>query len=156
MWLSFMVHLCEIMIFLGNFFHFFKILIFWIVRGVKGGKKMSKMWKKIMCCTPYLKKHSSNMIFIYGTHVGNDNIYGHFFNFFKILIFWVVRGRGVKGRKLSKMRKNCVWCTPYLKKHTSYDFHLWYTSVYLWAVFWFFKILTFWVVRRVGGGGGVQ
>ena len=25
------------------------------------------------------------------------------------------------------MRKNPVSCTPYLRNHTSYDFHLWYT-----------------------------
>ena len=27
------------------------------------------------------------------------------------------------------MTKNYVSCTPYLRKHTSYDRHLWYTSV---------------------------
>ena len=34
-----------------------------------------------------------------------------------------------KGKKLSKMIKNSVCCTPYLKNHTLYDCHLWYTFV---------------------------
>ena len=35
-WLSFMVHLCKIIISPGVFFIFFLILIFWVFRGVKG------------------------------------------------------------------------------------------------------------------------
>ena len=35
---------------------------------------------------------------------------------------------GYKGKKWSKMRKKYVCHIPHLKKHTSYDFHLWYTK----------------------------
>ena len=37
-WLSFMVHLCKLMISLGFFFFFFKILVLWVVWKVKGQK----------------------------------------------------------------------------------------------------------------------
>ena len=51
-----------------------------------------------------------------------------FFHFFKILIFQVVRGS--KGKKTrSKMTKSYVHCALYLRNHTSYDLHLWYTCV---------------------------
>ena len=51
----------------------------------------------------------------------------HFFHFFKILVFWVVSG--VKGKKWPKMTKNYDCHASYLRKHTSYDCHLWYTGV---------------------------
>ena len=35
-WSSFMVHVCKMIIFPGMLFHFFKILITWVVRGLKG------------------------------------------------------------------------------------------------------------------------
>ena len=37
-WLPFMVHLCKMIISLGGFSIFVKILFFWVVRGVKGQK----------------------------------------------------------------------------------------------------------------------
>ena len=37
-WLSFMLHLCKMIISPGSFSIFFKILIFWVARGVKGQK----------------------------------------------------------------------------------------------------------------------
>ena len=53
------------------------------------------------------------------------------------------------------MKKKIVCCTPYLRNHASYDFHLWYTYVkwkYLWAIFFhFFKILIFQIVRWIKG-----
>ena len=63
----------------------------------------------------------------------------------------------VKMAKYSpKMTKKLVCPTPYLRNHTSYDCHLWYTSVkwwYLQILFFFhsFKILIFWVAGRVKG-----
>ena len=48
------------------------------------------------------------------------------------------------------MAKNSVCCALYLKKHTSYDCHLWYTCV-KWALFHFFKILIFLVVMGKKG-----
>ena len=85
------------------FFHFFKIVIFWVVRGVKGQKKVQKDKKFCPLCSilqePYI------MIVIYGAHVWN-NIFRCFFHFFKILIFWVVRG--VKGQKeVQNDKKSC-------------------------------------------------
>ena len=46
----------------------------------------------------YLRFISQVSYFIYVTRVWNDNAYRSFFHFFKILIFWVVRG--VKGQKI--------------------------------------------------------
>ena len=45
-WFSFMVHVCKMIISPGFLFHFFKILIFWVVMEVKG-QKMVKNDKKI-------------------------------------------------------------------------------------------------------------
>ena len=74
-----------------------------------------------------------------------------FHSFFQNLdFFWVVSE--VKGQKMSKMTNDSVFHAPYLRNHTSYDCHLWYTSVkwqYLQTFFHFFKIFIFWVVRRV-------
>ena len=38
-----------------TFVHFFEILIFWVVRGVKGLKVAQNKKKKIMCHEPYLR-----------------------------------------------------------------------------------------------------
>ena len=64
-WLSFVVHLCEIMIFPG-IFSFFKILIFCVVGGVKG-EKMVQNEKKIMYFVVHTSKNIHHIIFIYGT-----------------------------------------------------------------------------------------
>ena len=71
-----------------SFFHFFKILIFWIVRRVKG-QKITQNDKKILSVIMIYQKPYI-MIVICGTSSG-------IFYFFKILIFWVVRR--VKGQK---------------------------------------------------------
>ena len=51
------------------------------------------------------------------------------------------------------MTKHFVCCSSYLRNHTSYDCHLWYTCVKWWYLkvvfFHFFKILIFWVVSVV-------
>ena len=62
---------------------------------------------------------------IYGTHVSNDNISRRSFYFLKMLIFRVLRR--VKGQERVQMTKNSVRHAPYLRNHTSYDCHLWYT-----------------------------
>ena len=56
-WSSFMVHMCKRIISPG-FLHFFQILIFWVSSKVKE-QKWSKMTKKCVCHTPYLRKHTS-------------------------------------------------------------------------------------------------
>ena len=79
------------------FFHFFKILIFWIVNGIKG-QKMAQNDKKF-CLSCFISQELYIIwIFIYGTVVWNDTISRCFLNFFKILIFQVVRE--VKGQKI--------------------------------------------------------
>ena len=52
------------------------------------------------------------------------------------------------------MRKNSVCHAPYLRSHTWYDFHLWYSCLKdntSWSFFHFFKILIFRVVKWVKG-----
>ena len=41
-----------------GFLHLFKILIFWVVKVVKG-QKLVQNDKKTVCCTPYLRNHTS-------------------------------------------------------------------------------------------------
>ena len=82
-----------------------------------------------------------------------------FFQLFKILIFRVVRE--VKWQKQSKMTKNSVRHASYLRNHTSYDCHLWYTCVCKMMIFpggffQFLKIFIFRVVRGVKGQKIVQ
>ena len=110
-------------------------------------------WQKIVCCTPYLGKHTSY-----------DCVYSWtslkwwasrcFFHFFKILVFWIVRGGkgggrwGVKRQKMAQNdKKNSVWL------FTSYDCGFWYICVKWWYLqqfsfvfskfwfFWFFKVI---------------
>ena len=52
--LWFLVHMCKMMTSPDFFFHFFKILIFWIVRGIKGQKwpKMTKNDVHLSMYTP--------------------------------------------------------------------------------------------------------
>ena len=48
------------------------------------------------------------MVVINGTHAQNDNTSRLFFQFFKILIFWDVRGGWVKGQKTAQDHKKSV------------------------------------------------
>ena len=63
-WFSFMAHMCKMMIspgisfFFFFFFHFNKILICQVVSRLKGQKR-PKMTKNSICCTTYLRNHSS-------------------------------------------------------------------------------------------------
>ena len=50
--------------------------------------------------------------------------------------------------------KYSVCHAPYLRNHTSYDFHLWYLDVSISSFFHFFNILIFRVV--LGGGKGAK
>ena len=64
-WMSFMVHLCKMIISPGVFFIFFKIMIFLVVRWVKGQKNEPK-WPKVL----------SFMLDISGTMHYTNVIYG--------------------------------------------------------------------------------
>ena len=83
-WSSFLVHLCKMMISLSIFFHFFKILIFGIVSGLKG-QKIPKMPQNSVCRASYRRNHLLYDCHLWYTSV-NDDITRHFFHFFKILI----------------------------------------------------------------------
>ena len=64
-----------------GFFSFFVILIFWVVKGVKG-QKMVQNDKKILSVVLHISGTIHHMIFIYGTHKENGNISVHFFFFY--------------------------------------------------------------------------
>ena len=63
-WLSFVVQMCKIIISPGAFFNV-KILIFQVVKGLKG-QKMSQNVENLF---PYISGTIYHMIYIYGTHV---------------------------------------------------------------------------------------
>ena len=67
------------------------------------------------------------MIFIYGTHVQNN--ISRIFLFFQTFDF--LGYRGVKGQKIAQNdKKLCLlYLISQLRDHTSYDYHLWSTSV---------------------------
>ena len=97
------------------FFHFFRILIFWVASGKKG-----KKWPKMTT--------NCHITYCHLWYTFVKMISPLFFFFFQIWIFWVVRRRG-GSKKWSKMTKNYVSRAPYLRSHTLYDCHLWYTRV---------------------------
>ena len=124
-WSWFLIHLCKIAI---SPCIFFKILIFWFVMGVKRTKNGPK-WQKIMLITLHISETIQNMIVIYWAHKQNDNFSWCFFvfHFSKFWFFWI--GRGLSGKKWSRITKNPVFQAPNLRNHLSYDCHLWYTGV---------------------------
>ena len=63
----FMVLMCKMIISPGALFHFFKTLIFWVVRGVK--RKNSPKWQKIMSAVLDISGTMHHMIVIWHTHV---------------------------------------------------------------------------------------
>ena len=86
------------------------------------------MTKNYVCLTPYLSKHTSyDHVFV--ALVQNDDTSGCFFYFFKMLVFWVVRGVGSKRLKKGPKWRKEVCLIPYLRNSTSYDFRFWYTCV---------------------------
>ena len=102
-WLSFVVHMCKMMISPGVFFfHFLKILIFLVVSGVKG-QKMALNDKNV--CPSHSISHEPYLIWLWFlVHICKIIVSSNFFHFFKILIFVFFRGRGrgVKGQKMTQ------------------------------------------------------
>ena len=126
-WLSFIVNLCRMIISPGFFFLFSKILIFWVVRETKGQKVVQN--DKKFCLLRSISQEPYLMWLSFMVHMCKMIISpGVFFHFFKILIFRIVReGKGQK--TVQNNKKFCPSHAPYLRNHTSHDFHLWYTSV---------------------------
>ena len=122
-WLSFMAHICKMIISPGDFFIFSN---FWILRllGWWKGKKWFKTNKKF--CIRLHSSGTSNNCHLWDRF---KIIYLDVFSFFfKILIFGVVSGvKGQKGKKWSKITKFCV--ALHMWNHTSYECYFWYTFV---------------------------
>ena len=143
MWFSYMVHLFEIMISLGVF-SFFQNFDFWSCCGGKSAKNRPKS----LSCPIFQEPHIIQLSFV--VHKCKMIVSLAFLSFFQNLDFsscwW-----GKKAKNGSK-KKIFFFCHAlYLKNHTFYDHHLWYTTVnsYFQAFFRFFKLLIFWVVGKV-------
>ena len=87
-WLSFLVHICKMVISPGVFFcHFFKILILLIVCGVKG-QWMTKN-DKILCLSHPVSEEPYIIWLWFLVHKSKVVISpAKFFYLFKVLIFW--------------------------------------------------------------------
>ena len=97
--------------------YFLKVLILWVVSGVKR-QKISQN-EKNFCLSHSLSEESFFIIFSFIVDMCKMiKSQGIFFILliFKILIFRVVRG--VKGEKKAKMTKKYVSLTPYLRNRT--------------------------------------
>ena len=111
------------------------------------------MTKNSVCCTPYLRNHTSYELSFMIQMCKMIVSLGVFFNF-KILIFQVFRG--LKGQKWPKMTKFSLCHTSHFRNHISYDLHLWYTCIYKRIMYpciffdFFFKNLIFRIIRCVG------
>ena len=123
MWLSFMIHICK-MIRYPSIFHFLKILIFWVVRGVTGQKIVQNDKKFWVSCSISLEPYVMWLSFM--LHVCKMiKSPGVFVNFSK---FWFYgssggRGWGWKGKKgLKWQKKLCLLCLIFLyfRNHTSF------------------------------------
>ena len=103
-WLSFMGHMCKMIMSVGVFLILSKLLIFLVVTGWKG-KKWSKMTYNSVCHAWYLRDHTS-----YDCHLCYTCVKWYLwavFSFFQNFdFFWVVKE--VKGQKTVQMTKNCV------------------------------------------------
>ena len=95
-WLSFMVHICKMIIVFRWSFPFLKILIFW-VHGV--GEQKTVQNDKKCCLSRSISAEPYIIWLLFMVHIYKMIMSPGSFYFFKILIFRVVRG--VKGQKKS-------------------------------------------------------
>ena len=143
-WSWFMVFMCKRIISPGIFYIFSK---FWFSGSIvrKKSKKWPKITKNYVCCTPYQSKHTSFDCVFCCTSLELWHLQ-ILFSFFKILVFWVVRGEGEgKGQKMAQNDKKKI-----VKKNWGTVPHMigfWYTCVKWWYLqqfffffskFWFF------------------
>ena len=126
-WLSFMVHMCKMIISPGLFFSFSK---FWFFR-LLGGKKAKMVQNdKKFCLLHFISQEPyimwlSFMVCIYKMIISSSVL----FIFPK---FWFSGSiGGEKGKKWFRMTKNFVCCGPYPRNHASCDCHLLYI-IWLW------------------------
>ena len=100
----FLLHKFKMMTSPDDFFHFLKILFFWVVRG-RGLKrqKMTQNNKKI-CLTSYLRKFTSYDWF--SAHICKMISPGNFF-IFSSLTFWVFQSSSI-----NKCQKKILRCAP--------------------------------------------
>ena len=131
--------MCKIIISSEIFFHFFKIFIFWIVRGVKVQKIVQNDNK--LCPSHSISQEPyitwlSFMVHLCKMIISPAGFFSFFQNFdspgvFLILKFWFSGlSGGWKGKKLPKMTKISVCRTLHFGNYISYDLHLWCTCIY--------------------------
>ena len=80
--------MCKMIISAGGFLNFFKILVFWVVKGVKG-QKMVQNDKKSLSCSISQEPYIIWLSFMVMCKMMLS--LGFFFQFFQILIFQIVR-----------------------------------------------------------------
>ena len=142
-WLSFMLHMCKMIMSPGGCFIFSKFWFFWFLGG--GGKRAKNCLK-----WPKISQESYIIWLSFMVHLCKMIISPGFF--FKILIFWVVRG--VKRQKTVQNDKKFVLLhsiseEPYIKwLEFMVQMRKMITSP---GVFFNFKILIFLVVRGLKG-----
>ena len=135
-------------VFFFFFLHFFKILIFWVVRRVKRIKMAQNNKKFCPLCLIFQEPYIIWSSFM--EQMCKRIIYPVFL-FFPNFNFGF--NSGVKGKKWPKMTKNCLSHSISQEAYIN-DCDFWYTCVKWWnlqLLFSFFKILIFWVVKRVKG-----
>ena len=112
-WLSFMVHICKMIISSGTFFIFSKFWFFGSIVGVKGQKTVQNGKKLCMLCFTSQEPHFIWLSFM--VQMCKIISPGVIF-IFKILIFGVVRAW--KGKKWPKMTNFClshlIFQAPYI------------------------------------------
>ena len=142
-----MVHWCKMIISLGVFFQFFKILIFQVVRGVKGQKMVQN--DKKFCLSRFISQEPYIIWQSFMVHLCKMIIYpGVFFHFFQILIFWAVSG--VKGQNMVQNDKK--FCPSHSISQEPYI--IWLSFMldmckmmispgvfFIFFKFWFFRLL---------------
>ena len=109
------VKLCYLQV----FFSFFQKLIFQVVRGVKGQKKVQN--DKEFCLSRSISQEPYSIWLSFMVHLCNmiislDVFFFFFFNFLKIFVFWGVCW--VRGQKMVQNDKKFVYCAPYLRNQT--------------------------------------
>ena len=136
-WLSFMVHICKMIISLGVFLVGFQNFDFLGCQEGWKGKKMPKM-TNFLSVTSYISGTIYHMIFIYGTHVCIKGWY---------LWAFFIFSKGIKGQKMAQNDKKIF--LPHSVSQKPYIW-LWFlvhkmmispAIIFIFSKFWFFGFL---------------